>query len=261
MSIITTFDGKQWDKKKLLDKMLDDEFYYGYLGKKALSSSACKDILKSPKGFFFNQKYGDTNSNSPALVAGRIFHTLLLEPEKEDLLTIVDVKSRNTIKFKEASKGKNNQIVYTKSEYDTAMRLITQVRKNKAAQEILSDSLYEAPEAGMIDGIPFRGKADVLKFDTIVDVKTTTDINGFKWSADKYGYDLQAYLYCKLFNIDQFTFLVVDKKSCDVGVFTTSDQFLDRGRQKLHKAINTYKNYFINGSVEDVMQYTIEGVL
>lgn len=33
MTIITTFDGEEHDKEELLVKMLDDDFYYGYLGR------------------------------------------------------------------------------------------------------------------------------------------------------------------------------------------------------------------------------------
>ena len=32
--MITTFDGKHWDKQEILDNMYDDSFYYGYLGQK-----------------------------------------------------------------------------------------------------------------------------------------------------------------------------------------------------------------------------------
>ena len=39
MGLITTFDGVTHDEQELLEQMLDDDFYYGYLGKQALSSS------------------------------------------------------------------------------------------------------------------------------------------------------------------------------------------------------------------------------
>lgn len=30
--MIRLLDGKEWEKKELLDRMDDDNFYYGYLG-------------------------------------------------------------------------------------------------------------------------------------------------------------------------------------------------------------------------------------
>ena len=85
--MITTFDNKQWTKEDLLPKMYDDTFYYGYLGQNALSSSSCKKLLKSPKEYLKKD-----SGSSAALVAGRIFHTMLLEPEKVKDLTIVDAQ-------------------------------------------------------------------------------------------------------------------------------------------------------------------------
>ena len=37
---ITLLDGKTWSKQEILSNMYDDSFYYGYLGKTALSSSS-----------------------------------------------------------------------------------------------------------------------------------------------------------------------------------------------------------------------------
>ena len=46
---IKLLDGQSWDYNELLEQMLKDEFYYGYLGKAALSSSSLKKLLQSPK--------------------------------------------------------------------------------------------------------------------------------------------------------------------------------------------------------------------
>jgi hypothetical protein len=48
--MIETFDNKKWNKKDIIPKMYDDEFYYGYLGKNALSSSEFKNILSGTYG-------------------------------------------------------------------------------------------------------------------------------------------------------------------------------------------------------------------
>ena len=47
--MITLLNGETFSEKYLLEKMKDDEFYYGYLGKNALSSSSIKLLLDSPK--------------------------------------------------------------------------------------------------------------------------------------------------------------------------------------------------------------------
>ena len=48
---IVTLDGKFWDKDVILKQMENDEFYYEYLGRNALSSSSVKLLNKSPKAY------------------------------------------------------------------------------------------------------------------------------------------------------------------------------------------------------------------
>ena len=55
---IKTFDNIIHDKEELIEKMYDDDFYYGYLGQNALSSSSIKTILKSPKQYLKNLTEG-----------------------------------------------------------------------------------------------------------------------------------------------------------------------------------------------------------
>ena len=137
--MITTFDNKQWTKEDLLPKMYDDTFYYGYLGQNALSSSSCKKLLKSPKSFL-----KEDSGNSAALVAGRIFHTMLLEPEKIKDLNIVNVASRNTKAFKEALTKHDYQTVYTQRELDNANYLVNQIRKVDEVNRLLDGCLFDS---------------------------------------------------------------------------------------------------------------------
>jgi hypothetical protein len=48
---IKTLDHKEWELAELLDNMHSDDFYYGYLGKNAFSSSSLKLLLDSPKTY------------------------------------------------------------------------------------------------------------------------------------------------------------------------------------------------------------------
>ena len=44
---IKLLDGKLYEQKDLLSKMLDDDFYYGFMHKWAFSSSSIKLLLES----------------------------------------------------------------------------------------------------------------------------------------------------------------------------------------------------------------------
>jgi len=254
--MITLLNGDHWGKEEILTQMYDDEFYYGHLGKYALSSSSLKTILKSPKTYRNVLKYGNDN-DSPALAAGKLVHWMILEPHKVDALHFVDASSKNTNKYKDA-KSKYGEVFLTK-ERSAAERLADAVLRNEAAIRLLSKSDFEVPAIEMIKDLPFRGKADIIQGDTIVDLKTSADLSTFKYSADKYGYDLQAWLYLKLFNKSNFVFLVVDKASTDIGIFDVSDDFLKRGENKFRQAVDNYKYFFKQDN--DLDQYVMRGIL
>ena len=256
--MITLLNGEVWGKEEILAQMYDDTFYYGHLGKHALSSSSLKMILKSPKTYRNVIKYGDPNGDSPALAAGKLAHWMVLEPHKIDELHFVDASTKNTKIYKEA-KEQYGEVFLTK-ERSAAERLTDAIFRNEAALQLLTDSEFEVPEIAMLNGLPFRGKADIIQGDTIIDYKTTgSELSSFKWSADKYGYDLQAYMYLRLFNKKKFTFLVIDKASTDIGIFETTDDFIAKGEQKFIQAVDNYKYFFQDGN--DLDQYVMRGIL
>ena len=94
MDYIQLLNGERFRKDELLELMLDDKFYYGYLGKAALSSSSIKLLLDSPKKYKYVMEYGSQESN--ALDAGWLFHTCILEPDVFNSQVFVDVQSKNT---------------------------------------------------------------------------------------------------------------------------------------------------------------------
>ena len=195
---------------------------------------------------------------------GKMFHWSLLESEKFESIEIIDVKSRNTNKYRlavaEAIEAGRSQEIYTIKEKQFAENLRAEMLKNLEATSYLEDADYEVPAIKMLNGIPFRGKADIIKGKKIVDLKTTSDIGKFKWSALNFGYDLQAYLYLQLFpEAESFEFVVIDKKTHEIGIYTCSNEFLQSGKEKLERGIASYKYFFQEDN--DVEQYCIRGVL
>ena len=254
--MITLLNGDAWAKEEILANMFDDEFYYSHLGKHALSSSSLKTILKSPKTYRNVIKYGDPSGDSPALSLGKLAHWMLLEPHKIDKLHFIDASTKNTKIYKEA-KEFHDEVFLTKER--KATERITAVLRNEAALKLLSNSEFEVPEIAMIEGLPFRGKADIIQGDTIIDYKTSSELKNFRYSADKYGYDLQAYMYLRLFNKKKFTFLVVDKGSTDIAIFETSEDFINKGKDKFYTAVENYKYFFEDNN--DLDQYVMRGIL
>lgn len=255
VSTIKLLDGTTYDKSVLIDKMNDDSFYYGECGKTMLSSSAAKLLLDSYKKYFYITKYGDNSKPSQALIDGWLFHTAILEPHIFAKQIFVDIKGKNTIKFKEAQKEYGADVrLFTVAERDRAERLADGFLKNSVLVEYLNKAEFEVPIAGDLMGLPFRGKADVItQSGGIIDLKTTTNISQFKWSAKNYCYDLQCYIYCNLFNVSykDFHFIAIDKDSLVPKFCYVSEQFYYEGEKKCAQAIEEYNSNY----GEDLNEY------
>lgn len=262
MKEIKLFDGKIWSVDEILKRMEDDSFYYGYLGQNALSSSSSKDLYKSPKSYF--NKINKVNSDAPALREGRLIHTVVLEQDRlDDKYDFIDSSSRRTIKFKEAEDIalSNNKEIMLMSELNKANDLANSIRFNNYSNRLFEGGIAETPAIGEIFGLPFRAKADYLKDGHLIDLKTTSKLDGWV-NAAKYHwhYDMQGFIYSELFGVDKFTFVVIEKGTGDIGIFELSEETKDLGGNKVKQCVQTYKDYFIDKtSVLD--DFTIRGIL
>lgn len=254
---IKLLDGKYYDKTKLLSDMLDDDFYYGFMHKWAFSSSSIKLLLESPKTYHNIMTYAQNDKSSQALRDGYLLHLLVLTPEYFHKQIFIDVQSKNTNKFKLAQQ--EHKEVYTYKEKEDAERLADAIFRNEPAMQLIKGAKVEFPGVGYVQGKPFRAKADVLTNDCVIDLKTTSNIKQFEKSAYWYHYDVQAYLYTEIFNIKNFKFIVLDKKSCDIGIsnLPVSDEFISSGRDKVRYAMKVYAEYFENEST-DLDSYFID---
>jgi hypothetical protein len=254
---ITLLDGKTYDKEELVKKAYDDDFYYGYLGKYALSSSSIKNLLSSPKTYRNIMQYGSPSSQ--ALRDGWLMHTCVLEPHVFEEQIFVDVQSKNTKKYKEAlaEHGK----VFTMKEKHDAERLADALLRNEMVLEKLNNSDFEVAEVADVMGFPFRAKADILgNNSTMYDLKSTSSIEGWKYSADKYGYDVQAFLYCQIFDIlpNRMGFIIIDKGSLDIGYAQVTEEFYLRGAAKVKRALEIYEEWFMQEADLDQYYLNIE---
>lgn len=255
---IKLLDGQVFEYSDLLEKMQYDDFYYGYLNRAALSSSSLKKLLQSPKAY--QSSLEESQDETKALREGKLIHLLLLEPHKEETLQVIDVKSRTAKAYKDAALEFGPENTFTAVEIATAKKVARAVKDCPAAWDMIYGAATEVPAVGNIMGYPFRAKADILHKGTrIVDLKTTADIHKFKWNAYSFGYDAQAAIYTHLFGLKEFTFLVVDKSSYDVGIFTTTPEFINGGKEKVAKAIGIYREYFQEG--KPISSYIIRGEL
>ena len=259
--MITLLNGEEWQEADILKRMEDDSFYYGHLGQHALSSSSLKKLLQSPRAYQSSLRYSES---SQALRDGQLVHLSILEKHKlKDLVIIEGTKARKEFKDAVAEHGEHK--VFTESEVNNAYWIADAVHSNQEAMFLLSGCDYEVPGVAMIEGIAHRAKADAITKDrsVIIDIKTTSsDISEFKWSAKKFNYALQASLYLKIFGAQEFIFLVVQKDTKDIGIFTCSDEFLSYGAVDVQAGIQIYKDFFLQPNSDELIKNNvIRGVL
>ena len=240
--MIKTFDNKEWELDDIVPKMYGDDFYYNYLGKNALSSSSFKAILNDlPK--FLESLTGQAEENkSQALRDGKLIHLKVLEPERMQDLTIID-STKGSKLYKDAVLRLSSDEVYTQRELNRCMPLADNVRKDFDAYCLMDDATMETPTIKMVQGLPVRGKADILRKDEnhIIDLKTTSDSSRFEMSIENYGYDLQGALYLHLFDCTRFSFIILDKITGSVTTRELTKKELKNGQAKLQEAIDIFK--------------------
>ena len=88
--------------KKIIEKLRQDEHYYGDYGKQFLSNSDISVLLKNPK------MLREPKPKTSAMGVGGYFHTAILEPNKLKSFKIIESSTRNTKKYKEMSDGENS---------------------------------------------------------------------------------------------------------------------------------------------------------
>jgi hypothetical protein len=120
---------------------------------------------------------------------------------------------------------------------------------------------FEVPAITELFGNKWKGKADIINHDEklIIDLKTTSDIDKFRWSASKFNYDSQAYIYSNLFGYEML-FMVIDKETLRIGLFDCSPDFYKTGEEKVRKATDAY-DLFYKTEDFDSKQYLITKTL
>lgn len=226
--------------KEMYWKLKSDEHYYGEYGQQFLSNSNISTLLKNPKDLH------KPRPGSPAFLIGGYFHTAILEPQKLKSFKIVEASTRNTKAYKEISGG---EMCLLQKEADQVNVMTEVMLDNDVCRDlikpVLGNVVYEEPHVVELFGNKWKGKADIVNHEEklVIDLKTTADIDKFRWSASKYNYDSQAYIYSKLFGYEML-FIVIDKTTHQIGLFDCSPEFYKSGEDKVRRASDAYDLFY-----------------
>lgn len=234
----------------------EDKHYFGAVGKQYLSKSSAGALLGDVRKFLVDKEH---NIN---FELGSYFHHLLIEPEKAILDHVIASSTRSTKKYKEYVANNMIPFAVLESEKQMIENLAKAMEALPVFQEIIYniDNSYEVADVAELHGLWWKGKADIVSPDKVYDLKTTSEINRFRRNAKTFDYDLQAYLYRRIFGKDM-VFLVADKKTAVCGIFECSEEFYESGRHKAEKAAANYEKYFGENATESPNNYFIKSQL
>lgn len=242
--------------KNVIEELRNDSNYYGDYGSKFLSNSSIGVLLSNPKLF------GVKQAPTVPMLRGSYFHAAILEPHKLGEFEFVEASTRNTNIYKDAIANSDKDILLLKNEVDDLEEMINTIKSNFFFYENIykEGNIYEEPAIGELFGLPFKGKADIVTDEILIDIKTTSSIKDFRYSARKYNYDSQAYIYQHLFD-KPLVFYVIDSATKELGVFEPSEEFLLSGRDKVLRAIEVYNKFFSDSATEDISNFFITETL
>jgi len=230
------------------------------VGKPHLSYSSLKYALGDMRLWELYMR-GKLKKESEALYFGSLYDLLLFEPHKfndfyytlDDAEIVADIggrSPRSTKRYKEWVE-ETSQVA---ENADKKLAPKADVRKaNEMIERLKESGLYDKRFAGGkyqvefnvdLDGIPLKGFLDCLQDDCIIDSKSSRGIDKFRYDVKSWSYDIQAYVYTKVFDIKDFYWVVQEKAypfyCADV---KCSDETLFSGEMKFHQALENIKAY------------------
>lgn len=242
----------------VLASLGDDSKYYGEYGQQFLSNSDIGTLLNNPKEF------RKPRPESKPLLEGRYFHTAILEPDKLKNFTLVDCASRNTKLYKEALEESGEEMLMLTKEAEEIDSLTKSMISNYSFYESIyaEGNEFETPGIQEIKGHMWKGKCDIImhKDEVLIDLKTTGKLDDFRFSAKRYNYDSQCFIYERIFG-KPMIFYVIEKGTHRLGKYTPSVDFIRGGEQKLERALEVYGKFFAEDAPENVDNYFISEVL
>lgn len=256
-------------KSKMFSKMEISEKLNEKYGKEHLSYSSLKIALSDMAKFDMYMR-GALKFESDALSFGTLYDMLLFEPDKaskkyivfseEEVVEGLSDKSRSSTRPKATSEYKaavnllktnaieNDQIVCPKDEWDQAINMIARLDDCGLIDEYLSSRNFQVEFKQKLNGIVVKGFLDCLGDGFIVDSKSTKSVEKFRYSVRDFSYDIQAYIYTKVFGMDKFYWLVQEKTYPYLpAIVECSNETLFNGEMKFHDAVRRITKFLEDG--------------
>jgi len=224
--------------------------------------AGCKSMLRLKRAID-----GGFPEETKAMRLGTGIHALLLEPEEfESRFCVVpsfNLDSENVTGKGERSESKATSYYKAKvaefqslnqgkcfldrTQYDQALSCIEALNARKHFRELVHESNKEVTVYGEIEGVPFKGRLDLLHPACICDLKTTYDVAQFGRTFTSLEYAFKLSIYREL--VRQNTVGLRDVKviaqetsgDFDNAMFVVPSDILDNAFNRVLLVVNQYK--------------------
>ena len=241
------------------------------VGKPHLSYSSLKYALGDMRLWEMYMK-GQLKKESEALYFGSLYDLLLFEPEKfsdtyytlDDSAIVDDIggkSPRNTKRYREwkaeaAQETQNaNKLLAPEADVKKAHEMIQRLKDCGLYDKRFAGGKYQVEFNVDVDGVPLKGFLDCLQDDCIIDSKSSRSISKFRYDVNSWSYDIQAYIYTKVFDIPNFYWVVQEKAfpfyPADV---KCTEETLFKGEMKFHEALENI-NKWLDGDRKSEKHY------
>ena len=80
------------------------------------------------------------------------------------------------------------------------------------------------------------------------------------WAEKTDARNTQCYIYKQLYNVQKFTFLVIEKGTGEIGIYDVSEESMQKAGHKLKKVCKIYEEYFIR-KTKDPNEFVRRGTI
>lgn len=239
------------------------------VGKPHLSYSSLKYALGDMRLWEMYMR-GQLKKESEALYFGSLYDMLLFEPQKaHDTYFVLDDSDivdsiggkypRSTKRYKEWKaeqiEKQANKDLASQEDWKRAHEMIQRLKDCGLYDSRFAGGKFQVEFNVDLDGVPLKGFLDCLQDDCIIDSKSSRSIDKFRYDVNSWSYDIQAYIYTKVFDIPNFYWVVQEKAypfyPADV---KCSEETLFRGEMKFHQALENIQAY-LNGDKQTEKHY------
>ena len=229
-----------------------------------LSYTALKQFAKSPNHYL--ESVSGERTQSDAMLVGSALHCAVLEPDHyaTRYTTAPNVNRRTKAgreqwEQHEADAIARGMSILTSEQAHQIERMSEAIKAHKLASELLAGLETEVQLGGELYGVQFRGIADAMNVDRVIDIKTTRDASpdGFKREASNLDYHLQAAIYRRLADVDDFSWVVVENcEPFNVAVYRPSFESIHAAEMYLQDLCGKFKAW--DGTPEGYAAHSIE---